>query len=73
MCLGALDTADDLTSSTTCIHPDIAGEFFHDMYDFRDALDKILKNADVQKHYEPREWVTANYGNDNSVTLTLEL
>lgn len=34
------------------------GEFFHDLSDFRDALRKIITNADIEKHYEPRKWVT---------------
>ena len=35
------------------------GEFFHDLNtDFRDSLSKILKNSDIEKHYEPRKWVT---------------
>lgn len=42
------------------------GESFHDMYDFRSALKKILRNADIKKHYEPRKWVTSHYGNQNA-------
>eukprot|EP00933_Yihiella_yeosuensis_P017545 TRINITY_DN14623_c1_g2_i1.p1 TRINITY_DN14623_c1_g2~~TRINITY_DN14623_c1_g2_i1.p1 ORF type:complete len:238 (+),score=32.83 TRINITY_DN14623_c1_g2_i1:1-714(+) len=48
------------------------GEFFNDMSDFRDSLRKILKNADVYKHYEPRKWVHDNYGNKNSGKRLLE-
>merc|ERR1711920_904225 len=42
------------------------GEFFHDMSDFRQSLDKILKGADTPGYYEPRKWVLSNYGNPNS-------
>merc|ERR1719326_243336 len=42
------------------------GEFFHDMSDFRQSLEKILKGADEPYHYEPRKWVLENYGNANS-------
>jgi hypothetical protein len=34
------------------------GEFFHDLSDFREQLRKIITNADVPYHYEPRKWVT---------------
>ena len=49
----------------------LIGEVFHDMYDFRSALKKILRNADIKKHYEPRKWVTSNYGNQNAVNIAL--
>ena len=42
------------------------GEFFHDMSDFRESLDKILLGASTPGHYTPREWVMAHYGNENS-------
>merc|ERR1712039_1022740 len=45
---------------------DKAGEFFHDMSDFRQSLTKILKNADIPGRYEPRKWVLENYGNAQS-------
>merc|ERR1712113_403087 len=38
---------------------DKTGEFFNDMTDFRESLDRIM--ADLGK-YAPREWVTKNYG-----------
>jgi hypothetical protein len=41
------------------------GEFFHDMSNFRQSLEKILKNADVPLHYEPRKWLTAHHGNQH--------
>lgn len=45
---------------------DKTGEFFHDMSDFRQSLEKILKNSDIQGRYEPRKWVLENYGNPHS-------
>ncbi|CAK0911069.1 unnamed protein product [Prorocentrum cordatum] len=42
------------------------GEFFHDMSDIRGSLRRILRNADVPYHYEPRKWVRENYGNNIS-------
>merc|ERR1712087_176609 len=45
---------------------DQTGEFFHDISDFRQALDKILKGGDTPGHYEPRKWVLENYDNPNS-------
>jgi len=45
---------------------DQTGEFFHDMSDFRQSLEKILKNADIPHRYEPRKWVLENYGSGNS-------
>jgi len=42
------------------------GEFFHDMSDFREKLQVILRNADIPKRYEPRKWVLENYGSDNA-------
>jgi hypothetical protein len=42
------------------------GEFFHDLSDFREQLAKIVKNADIEGHYEPRKWVTERYGNQHS-------
>jgi len=41
------------------------GEFFHDMSDFRQSLDKILQGA-AQGTYTPRKWVLDNYGNERS-------
>lgn len=38
------------------------GEFFHDMTDFKEQLQKIVKNADIPRHYEPRKWVTEHAG-----------
>jgi hypothetical protein len=38
------------------------GEFFHDMYDFRQQLEKIVKNADIPHHYEPQKFVYDTYG-----------
>lgn len=45
---------------------DQTGEFFHDLSDFRQALDKILKGADTPHRYEPRKWVLDNYDTQNS-------
>jgi len=42
---------------------DQTGEFFHDMSDFRQQLQKILRNAETPKRYQPRKWVLENYGN----------
>merc|ERR1711972_1205045 len=42
------------------------GEFFHDMSDFKESLEKILWNADTPGYYEPRKWVLENYDNPNS-------
>jgi len=42
------------------------GEFFTDMSDFRESLEKILRGADIQNHYEPRKYVLDNYGDQNS-------
>jgi len=42
------------------------GEFFHDMSNFRQSLEKILKGADIKHHYEPRKWLLENYGNAHS-------
>jgi len=39
------------------------GEFFHDMSDFRQSLEAILKKSDIPNAYEPRKWVLENYGN----------
>eukprot|EP00746_Dinoflagellata_sp_MGD_P040516 gnl/MRDRNA2_/MRDRNA2_19792_c0_seq1.p1 gnl/MRDRNA2_/MRDRNA2_19792_c0~~gnl/MRDRNA2_/MRDRNA2_19792_c0_seq1.p1 ORF type:complete len:442 (-),score=61.10 gnl/MRDRNA2_/MRDRNA2_19792_c0_seq1:176-1321(-) len=38
------------------------GEFFHDMGDLRQSLEKILKGADIVNHYQPRMWLYENYG-----------
>merc|ERR1712032_313375 len=38
------------------------GEFFTDMRDFRQSLERILKGADTRMHYEPRKWVREYYG-----------
>jgi len=46
---------------------DKTGEFFHDMTDFRDSVKTLLKNVD-ELRYEPRKWVTANYGDQVSGT-----
>lgn len=40
------------------------GEFFRGMEDLREKLKIILKNADIEKHYEPRKWVLSHYGDD---------
>jgi hypothetical protein len=42
------------------------GEFFHDMSNFRQSLEKILKGADEPYHYTPQKWINDNYGNENS-------
>ena len=42
------------------------GEFFHDMSDFKQQLQKIVGNADIPHHYEPKEWVMEHYGDRNS-------
>ena len=42
------------------------GEFFHDMSNFRTSLEKIIKNADVPYHYEPRKWITEHQGNERA-------
>jgi hypothetical protein len=42
------------------------GEFFHDIHDFRQSLERILRKADTPGGYEPRKWVLANYGNPHS-------
>lgn len=42
------------------------GEFFTDMRDFRQALDKILRGADIPNHYEPRKFVLENYGDKHT-------
>merc|ERR1712217_948404 len=42
------------------------GEFFHDMSDFRQSLEKVLKKADIKDAYQPRKWVLENYGNARS-------
>lgn len=42
------------------------GEFFHDMSDFRPALERILKGTRTPHHYDPRKWVTENYGDIKS-------
>lgn len=39
------------------------GEMFHDLSDLKEAARKIVKNADVENHYQPREWIRAHYGN----------
>eukprot|EP00439_Symbiodinium_sp_Y106_P067024 s2731_g11.t1 len=38
-----------------------------DMTDFRDSVKTLLKNVD-ELRYEPRKWVTANYGDQVSGT-----
>lgn len=45
---------------------DKTGEFFHDMSDFRQSLDKILKNSDIPGRYEPRKWVLERYDDAHS-------
>ena len=45
---------------------DRTGEFFHDMSDFRDSLDRVLRGANIPGHYTPRAWVQRHYGNENS-------
>merc|ERR1711972_256802 len=42
------------------------GEFFHDMSDFRQSLERILHKADTPGGYEPRKWVLEHYGNKHS-------
>ena len=43
-----------------------AGEFFNGMADFREQLQKIVKNADVPLYYEPRKHLLETYGDQNS-------
>uniref|UniRef100_A0A7S4RY77 Uncharacterized protein n=1 Tax=Alexandrium monilatum TaxID=311494 RepID=A0A7S4RY77_9DINO len=50
----------------------MTGEFFHDMSDFRQALQKLLKNSEIPHRYEPRRWVFENYGSDRSGERLLE-
>ena len=38
------------------------GEFFTDMSDFRQQLEKILANSRIPGRYEPRKWVLENHG-----------
>jgi hypothetical protein len=42
------------------------GEFFHDMYDFRQAMETIVKNADVPHYYEPQKFVYETYGDSHA-------
>lgn len=42
------------------------GEMFHDIEDFREKVQKIVKNADVPGYYEPQKWVTERYGDQHS-------
>merc|ERR1712050_662886 len=42
------------------------GEFFHDMSDFRQSLERIMRNTEIKDYYEPRKWVLENYDNPNS-------
>jgi len=42
------------------------GEFFHDMSDFRQSLEKILHGAATPGTYQPRKWVLENYGDEHS-------
>merc|ERR1712012_42351 len=42
------------------------GEFFHDMSDFHQSLEKILRGAATPGHYQPRKWVLENYGNEHA-------
>jgi len=42
------------------------GESFNDISDFRDALGRLRHNVRVGGVYEPRKYVTAHYGDDNS-------
>merc|ERR1712061_521516 len=39
------------------------GEFFNDLSDFRQSLEKILRDIDK---YKPKEWVMQNYGDMHS-------
>jgi len=41
---------------------DQTGEFFHDISDFRQALDRILKGSDTPHRYNPKKWVLSEYG-----------
>jgi hypothetical protein len=45
---------------------DQTGEYFHDHTDFKDALDRILKGSDTPNHYNPKQWVLNNYGDETS-------
>ena len=42
------------------------GEFFHDMSDFRESVQRLLRNVEAGNVYEPRKWVTDNYGSEIS-------
>ena len=39
------------------------GEFFHDMSDFRESLQRLLGEIDT---YQPKRWVTEHYGNEHA-------
>jgi len=45
---------------------DKTGEFFHDMSNFRESLERIRRNAKIPGHYTPRKWVTKRYGDKQS-------
>jgi hypothetical protein len=45
---------------------DKTGEFFSDMSDFRQSLERIVKNADIVGRYTPQKWVNENFGDHNS-------
>merc|ERR1711988_1512111 len=51
---------------------DQTGEFFHDISDFRDALDRILKGSDIPNHYNPKKWVLSHYGDEASGKVLLK-
>merc|ERR1712056_18356 len=40
------------------------GEFFNDLSDFRQSARTLLRNVEAGNVYTPREWITANYGNE---------
>jgi len=42
------------------------GEFFHDMTDFRENLEKILQGTTITGNYKPRRWVLDNYGDEHA-------
>eukprot|EP00039_Didymoeca_costata_P021631 m.2667 g.2667 ORF g.2667 m.2667 type:complete len:484 (-) comp2566_c0_seq1:34-1485(-) len=42
------------------------GEFFNDITDFKEMVQKIVKNADIPGYYEPRKYLLDNYGDARS-------
>jgi hypothetical protein len=52
-------------------HGQRTGEFFTDLSDFRQQLEKIVKNADVEGYYQPRKHLLENYGDQISGKILL--